>query len=228
MTKVVCFDFDDVLADKGSVKRFMQLFGHTFKELEYGIELLEDNKNPKKFFRTAKKVVMLGKGLKYSRVEKIFKLLKPNKNARNALAALKKRGFKIVIVSVNDINIIRNFLKKNGLRGYVDHIYAGKLETQNGLLTGIMSGDAIRTEKVGVVKCIEKRFGAKKKDIFYIGDGLTDLPIIKRVGKGVLFCPNALTMAEVFTDKALKGMVDSSKLFLVKEKDLMNVLDFIK
>lgn len=226
MPKVICFDFDDVLADKGSIRRFMQLFGHTFKELEYGIELLEDNKDPKKFFRTAKKIVMLGKGLKYSRVEKLFRLLKPNKNARKTLAGLKRRGYKIVIVSVNDVNIIGNFLKKHGMDGYIDHVYSGKLETRDGLLTGVMAGDAIRTEKVGVVREIEKRFGAKKKDIFYVGDGLTDLPIIKKVGRGVLFCPNALTTAEVFTDKTLKGMVNSGRLFLVEKKDLMNVLEF--
>mgnify|MGYP001619103107 CR=1 FL=1 len=46
----MCFDFDDVLTNKSTVSKFMGIFGNKFKTLEYGIELLEDNKNPKKFF----------------------------------------------------------------------------------------------------------------------------------------------------------------------------------
>lgn len=227
MAKVVCFDFDDVLTNKSTLRKFMTVFGHTFKELRYGLEIFEDNKHPKKFFKTVDKVIQLGKGVKYERVEKIVYFLRPNKNARKTLKKLKASGYMIVIASINDENLIRKFLKKYQLEEYIDHIYAGKLGVKNGLLTGEITGDVIKTEKIGVIKKMERLYKAKKSDIHYIGDGLTDLPIIKKLGHGILFNPNPLTNAEILTDRELMKIKKSGRLFLVENKDLANILQFI-
>jgi HAD superfamily phosphoserine phosphatase-like hydrolase len=226
MAKVVCFDFDDVLTDKDAAGRFLEVFGHTFSELRFGLELFEDNKHPKKFFRTLKKVVALGKGVRYERVERIASFIKPMKNARKTLQLLKKKGFKVVIISINDENMIKKFLGRSKMDAYVDHIYAGKLGVKNGLLTGTIEGEAIRTEKVGVVAKIRTLYGAKS-EIYYVGDGMTDLPIMKKLGSGILFCPNAVTNAEVLEDRTLMKMQKDGKLFLVEDKDLAGVLEFI-
>jgi phosphoserine phosphatase len=140
---------------------------------------------------------------------------------------LKMLDYKIVIVSANDERFIKKYLKKHRIEKYVDHIYAARLGIKNGILTGKIFGDVIKTEKVGVVSKIEKLYKAKKKDIIYIGDGLTDLPIIKRVGIGILFCPNELTKAEVFTNKILKDKIERNDLFLVEERNLNEIMKFI-
>jgi HAD superfamily phosphoserine phosphatase-like hydrolase len=227
MAKVVCFDFDDVIAEKGAMSRFLEVFGHTFKELEYGLELLEDNKNPRKFFRTIKKAIELGRGIKYSRVEKISFFLRPTRNASRALKKLKNDGYKIVVVSINDANVIKKFLRMHKMDSLVDHIYASKIGIRNGLLTGTISGDVVRTEKCGIVPVIEKKFSAGKGDIFYVGDGMTDLPIMKKLGRGILFCPNPVAQAEVLADRKLMQMKKDGRLFLVRKKDLNSIMEFI-
>jgi len=224
---VVCFDFDDVLTKKDSLTQFLSIFGHTIKELEYGIRLLEDNKHPKKFFKTIKKVVKLGKGIKYSRVEKVVFFLGLNKNAKEVLKNLKKNGYKIAIVSINDEGLIRKFLKYKRIDPYIDHIYAARLGVKNGLLTGKISGDIIRTEKLGAIPRIKKLYNVDSNNIVYIGDGLTDLPLMKRVGKAILFCPNPVTNAEVLIDKDLMRMQKNGRLFLVEDKDLGKIMEFI-
>jgi phosphoserine phosphatase len=78
------------------------------------------------------------------------------------------------------------------------------------------------------VKKIEKTYRIKKKDVIYIGDGLTDLPIMKLVGNGILFCPNELTKAEVFTDKILMKKEKNGELFLVENNNLNEILKFIE
>jgi len=227
MPKVICFDFDDVLTDKSTLSKFARLFGHKFKELEYGIRLLEDNRNPKKFFRDVKGGIKLAKGVPYEYVERIGMLTRLNKNAKRVIKKLKKGGHNVVIISINDEGLIKKFLKKNEIGSYVDHVYASRLGVKNGILTGKIFGDVLKTEKVGVVKRIEKLYHTKKEDIIYVGDGFTDLPIMKKVGKGILFCPNPLANAEVLADKQLMKMQNEERLFLIKENDLTKILQFI-
>ncbi len=225
---VVCFDFDDVLTDKGALNKLAFIFGPSFGELKLALELFEDNKTPKKFFKVARKIIKMGAGVKYSQVQGIVKFLRLNKNAKSVLKKLRSRGCKIVIVSINDKGLIRNFLEKNGIEDYIDHIYAARLGVKNGLLTGEIKGNVIRTEKVGIISKIERLYKVKKDQIIYIGDGLTDLPIMKKIGRGILFCPNLVTNAEVLTDSQLLKMKKDGRLFLVKDRDLEKILPFIE
>jgi phosphoserine phosphatase len=225
--KVVCLDFDDVLTDKGTLSRLAFVFGPSFSEIKLAMELFEDNKNPKKFFKVVRKIIKLGQGVKYSRVQEVVKFLKLNKNAKAVLRKLKSAGCKIVIVSTNDEKLIRNFLEKNKISKYIDHVYAARLVVKNGLLTGEITGDVIRTEKVGIVNKIEDLYKVKRGQIIYVGDGLTDLPIMKKVGRGILFCPNPVTNAEALTDKQLLKMQKNGRLFLVEDRDLNKILPFV-
>ena len=95
-------------------------------------------------------------------------------------------------------------------------------------ITGEIKGDIIKTEKVGVVKQIEKLYKVKREDITYIGDGLTDLPIMKVSGRGILFCPNALTKAEVFASKEFDRMGKDGKFFIVEKKDMREVTKLLE
>jgi HAD superfamily phosphoserine phosphatase-like hydrolase len=227
MPKIVCFDFDDVLTDRSTVSKLGKLFGHKLQELKLKAEILEDNRNPKKFFRDVREALKLAKGIPYEYVEKVYAFVKLNKNAKDTLRKLNDGGYRIVIVSTNDEGLIRNFLKKNSIDKYIDRVYAAKVGVSKGLLTGEVFGDVIETEKVGIVKKIEKNYKIKRDDITYIGDGMTDLPIMKKVGRGILFCPNPVTNAEVLSDRHLMKMKGEGRLFLVEEKDLSKILEFI-
>ncbi len=222
--KIICFDFDDVITDSNPVYKLISFGKSDFGELRLGLELLEDNMNSRKFFKIIKELVKFGKGIGFDAVEKAILKAGLMKGAREAFEKLKESGCKIVIVSINDERIIRKFLKRHRLEKYVSHIYASRLGIKDGKLTGIISGDVIKTEKLGILKKLRKAYG--KKEIVYIGDGLTDIPILKKSDRGILFCPNELTKAEVFVDKGLMKK-EGIKLFLVEKRDLREILKFI-
>ncbi|MCX6816220.1 MAG: HAD-IB family phosphatase [Candidatus Aenigmarchaeota archaeon] len=225
--EVICFDFDDVITNRSSFIRIASLVGKTTKKVKIGLRLLEDNENPKEFYKAIKDGVSLGKGVKYSNVQRIAYFIRLTKNAKKTLKKLKENGHKIVIISTNDVKLIKKFIKRKKIDKYIDHIYASRLGVRNGRLTGKIYGDVIKTEKLGALREIKNRYGKDPKDIVYVADGLTDLPIMKRVGKGILFCPNPIANAEVLVDRQLMQMKREGRLFLVEDKDLSKILEFV-
>ncbi|MFH0949483.1 MAG: HAD-IB family phosphatase [Candidatus Aenigmatarchaeota archaeon] len=227
--KIICLDFDDVITDENIFSKMISMSHNRFKGLGIGLEFLarEDNMHPKKFYKFLKKCVMLGKGLSFGNIEKIENTIGLTTGAAKTFSLLMKRDYKIIIISTNDRKIIKGFLKKNKIEKYIDHIYAAKLGVKNGKLTGKISGDVLKGEKTGIVKNIERQYNTKRENIIYVGDGLTDLPIMKLVGRGILFCPTSITRAEVYTDKILSRKEKDGKLFLVEKRNLMEIMKFL-
>ena len=226
MQKLICFDFDDVLVNNKMVFK-LPLIGHKLRTFELGAQFIEGNMDPKKFGDFVDEVMKQVKGVHIDHVMKLLLHMRLQKGAKETLARLKKSKYKIVIVSTNDETFIRRFLEKHHLLDYVSHIYAARFGLKDGLMTGKIYGDVIKTEKVGIVPRLEKIYKIKRSEIVYVGDGLTDLPIIERVGYGILFNPNVITKMEIFTNKQLKKMENTKRLFLAEGKDLRCVLDFV-
>ena len=226
MQKLICFDFDDVIVNNKLILK-IPLIGRKLKTLELGAEFLEGNLDPKHFNKFMKGVMNEMKGIHIDNVMRILLHMRLQKGARETLEAVRKKGYKIVIISTNDETFIKRFLEKHNLLQYVSHIYASKFGLKNGVMTCEISGDVIKTEKIGIISRLEKIYKTRRSQIIYIGDGLTDLPIMKRVGYGILFNPNPITKIEVFTNKDLKKKENLGKLFLAEGKDLRCVLPFI-
>ena len=226
MQKLICFDFDDVIVNNKMIFK-IPFIGHKLRTFELGAQYLEGNLDPKNFNRFMNEVMKQLNGVHIDHVMRLLLHMRLQKGAREVLSKLKKDGYKIVIISTNDETFIRRFLEKHKLLEYVSHIYAARFELKNGLMTGKISGDVIRTEKTGIIPKLEKLYKTKRGGIIYVGDGLTDLPIIKNVGRGILFNPNTVTKMKVFTNKQLKAKESKGKLFLAEGKDLRCVLEFI-
>ncbi len=225
MTKLVCFDFDDVIVDNRILLK-LPFIGNRFKRMELGVEYLEGSLDPKKFSVFSKNLLESLKGVEAKTIEKYLLKIRLHKGVKEVFEHVSK-DHKIVIVSTNDETFIKKFLEKHNLLQHVSHVYATKYEIKNGILTGKVSGDALKTEKLGVIPVLKKRYKAKPGNIVYVGDGLTDLPLMKKTGVGILFNPNTFTKAEIFLDKTLKKKINANKLFLVENKDLRKVLAYI-
>lgn len=225
--KVICFDFDDVITDGNLLSSASHKFASGFKKIRIMMDFLRYNENPKKFYWFIRKVVKRGKGIRFDDLEEAALKQRLITGVPQTLRALKKRGYKVVIVSTNDERIIKKYLEKHGLLKYIDHIYAAQLEVKNGVLTGKMSGNVIETEKTGVVRKIKKIYNVSEKDIIYVGDGLTDIPIFRLVGKGIIFCPKTVTKLEIYNDQILKKKERENEIFVVVENDLRAIMKFI-
>lgn len=225
--KIICLDFDDVIPRAGTASKLMGIFGRKLKFLKLEVGLLEDNMNPRKFFRAVKDIVAFCNGMDFQKIKKFMLRFGPRRGVRETLKKLKRRGYKVVIVSTNDGRFIKEYLKKYSIEKYIDHIYASRFGIKNNIMTGKIYGDVIKTEKTGVVRKIENLYKVKKSNITYVGDGLTDLPIMKMVGTSILFCPNNLTKAEVFTNKKFREMQKKGRMFIVENKNLKEILAYI-
>ena len=226
MHKIVCFDFDDVIINNKFIFK-LPFIGRKLRTLELGAEFIEGRLDPKKFNKFASGVMKEMTGIPVNTVMRILLHMRLQKGARETLEAVKKKGYKIVIISTNDETFIRKFMEKHNLLQHISHIYAAKFGVKNGLMTGVISGDVIKTEKTGIIPKLEKIYNIKRSHIIYVGDGLTDLPIIKKIGTGVLFNPNELTKLEVFTSRQLREKEKKGRLFITNGKDLRSVLEFI-
>jgi phosphoserine phosphatase len=222
MKKIVCFDFDNVIMDTSFAIK-MLILGTGFKEFAAKIDLLLHNTEPKKFFKSVKRIMKFAKGYDADHLTELFLNADLTPGTKELFRRIKKKGYRIVIASINDKDLIKKYLKKHDLLGFVDHIYAAEYLVKDGKLTGEIKGDIIKTEKIGVLRNIEKLYKVRKENIIYIGDGLTDLPIMKKVGKSILFCPNSFTKTEVFASKEFDEMGKQDKFFIAEKKDLREV-----
>ncbi len=227
MKKLICFDFDDVIVNNRFVFK-IPIIGHKLRTFELGAKFLEGNLDPKGVNNVMYEVLKQLKDIHIDTVMRLLLHMRLQKGARELFKKLKDEGYTIIIVSTNDETFIRRFLEKHKLLQYVSHIYAARFGLKNGLMTGKIYGDVIKTEKTGIIPLLEKIYKVKRKNMIYIGDGLTDLPIMKKVGKGILFNPNTLTRVEIYTNKMLKAKENSGNLVLTEGKDLRCVLQFVK
>lgn len=225
--KIICFDFDDVIVKGNPVSKIAFILKDKFKEMEIGLKLLTLKDNPKEFTKSLKELVSLSKGIDYKLLEDLMLKAFLTKNTKKTFKEISEKN-KIVIISMNDTNLIKKFLGKNKLLEYVDHIYGSELEVKNGKLTGIIKGDVLESEKRTIIKKVEKKYKVGKKNIIYVGDGLTDLPIIEELGQGILFCPNSITRAEVYENKKLSRIEKKGKLLWIEKEDLYEVESCIK
>ncbi len=215
--KVICFDFDDVVISGNFLTWIAARFGKKIDEIRIFNEYLSEKDNPEKFELTVKRLVMLGKGMRYEALKRLMLKLKITKGFENTAKELNKRGYKISIISTNDEGLIRNVLVHHKLDRYIDHIYASRLELADGKVTGKLFSDVVKTRKKGIVSRIKKKYKISENDIIYVGDGLTDIPIMKLVGTAILFRPKTEIKAHAMSDSALMEMKRSSRFFIASK-----------
>ncbi|MBM7636249.1 phosphoserine phosphatase SerB [Streptococcus saliviloxodontae] len=124
-------------------------------------------------------------GLSEEIFDKVYKRIHFNKGAKELVAELHKRGYKVGLVSGGFHETVDRLAKEAG----VDYVKANHLEVKDGKLTGKVYGDIV-TKDVKVQKL--KEWAAENEleltDTIAMGDGANDLPMIQTAGIGIAFC----------------------------------------
>lgn len=226
--KLICFDFDNVIVDGNFLMAAVQMMDNAVKEAEFTMDILRGTRDPDYFEVFVRKAISLLKGFDAKKVRGLIDILKPMPGIKEMLQALKKKGYYVIIISTNDERLIKGFMRKYKLDAYFDEIYGVKLGISNGKLTGSVSGNVLPHEKLDTLKTVVKKHRTSPQDIIYVGDGLTDLPMLKVVGRGIVFCPDSLTKVSIFKDSEFIEKINKRKLFIIEQKDLRQVLQFVK
>ncbi|WP_160463291.1 phosphoserine phosphatase SerB [Streptococcus zhangguiae] len=157
----------------------------------------------------AERVALL-KGLPVSVFERILKRIHFTPGARELVATLHQRGYKVAVVSGGFHETVDVLAKELG----IDYVKANRLEAENGILTGRVLGEIVTKETKKA--CLEKwalENGLRLADTVAVGDGANDLPMIQAAGIGIAFCA--------------KPIVQAQAPHQINEKNLAKVLDLM-
>jgi len=209
LRKLVVFDVDGILWNFGIEGGFIKLakkFGHA-KEVE---EIHKEYLKRKKFGPWGlERLASLFKGDSYDKAKKVVEKFPLVKGVREVINELKKRNYVIVAFSSNPTVILEVLQKKLNF----DYICGNVLEVKNGKFTGKLTKKVDRYQKTNELKKLIKKLSLSKKDVYIIGDSITDIPMAKE-GTFIVFNP--------------KDEVEEYADHVVKSNDLRDVLRYVR
>ena len=125
------------------------------------------------------------KGLSENIFDKVYARIHFNKGAKELVAELHARGYKVGLVSGG----FHETVDRLAAEANVDYVMANHLETADGVLTGRTYGDIVTKEvKVQKLRDWAAENGLTLADTVAMGDGANDLPMIHEAGIGIAFC----------------------------------------
>lgn len=204
--KLIAFDLDGVLIDGRG----------TWREVHEGLGTLQLSKIHEDLFwkgkinfdEWARKDVELWKGVEIGKIEKILYKAKLMKGVKETLRELKKKNYKIAIVS-GGLKILADKLKE---KFNLDFVAANELLVKEGKVFGIkniidMDGKGTALEKIA------KENNFKAEECAAIGDYFNDIPMFKFCGFKIAFNPKVPEIEKIAD-------------VVIREKDLTLILEF--
>ena len=169
MSKTVLFDFDGTLAD--TLYEVVNIINSLSRE--FGYSKIKKKDIPKIRNKTAQEILKeagismfkLPFIVKRARLElnKVIEFLKPVQSIREVLLVLKKRRYKLGIVTSNSKENVEKFLKKNNFELF-DFIYSG---------SSIFG-------KHKLLKDTLKKQNLKPNEVIYVGDETRDIEAARK------------------------------------------------
>ena len=205
--KLAVFDFDSTLMDGETIE---------FLAKEQGIEEEVKKITTKAmngeldFFESLTTRVKLLKGMPVSKVNEICANLPLMNGAKEVIAGLKEKGYKIVCLSGGFKNATVPICQKLG----IDADFSNILHEKNGYLTGMVGGEMMfNSSKGDIIQRLQNLLNISKKNTLVVGDGANDLSMFLYADKKVAFCA--------------KQILEKEANIIIKEKDLRLILDEI-
>jgi len=205
--KLAVFDFDSTLMDGETIDFLAEPLGLKSKVASITEMAMRGELD---FFESLIMRVKLLEGLEEKKVDEICHNLPIMPGAEETIKALKKDGYKVVVFSGGFRNATNYYKEKLNL----DADFANFLHSKNGILTGLVGGEMMRSEAKGdMLKRLQNVLGVNKENTLVVGDGANDLSMFKYAGVRVAFCA--------------KDVLKKEANIIIEEKDLTKILEFI-
>jgi len=205
--KLAVFDFDSTLMDGETIDFLAEPLGLKSKVASITEMAMRGEID---FFESLIMRVKLLEGLEEKKVDEICHNLPIMPGADETIKALKKDGYKVVVFSGGFRNATSYYKEKLGL----DADFSNFLHSKNGILTGLVGGEMMRSEAKGdMLKRLQSILGVSKEDTLVVGDGANDLSMFKYAEVRVAFCA--------------KDVLKKEANIIIEEKDLTKILEFI-
>lgn len=193
--KLAVFDMDGTLLDG----RVIFTIAERWDFLDNVIKIMRSNLLS---YQKSENIAKLLTGLKVAEIDEVVHGVPLMLGAEEVIYKLRKKGYKLGIIS-DSYTLAAEYLAKNlGFNFYV----ANELEVKNGFLTGKIFMPLGWTEakcdcKQSVCKAFHLKYYADKigvplSDSVAVGDGSADLCMIREAGMGVAFNPKDLILLQ--------------------------------
>lgn len=205
--KLCVFDFDSTLMDGETIDFFASKIG-VEKEVSKITELAMQGELD--FFESLTTRVKLLKGLDISLVNEVCTNLPYMNGAKEAIAGLKAKGYKVVVFS-GGFRSATGYAKD--ILGF-DADFSNVLHVKDSKLTGLVGGDMMFDFSKGdMMQRLQSLLGISKEDTIAVGDGANDRSMFTHANLKVAFC------AKEILKKEANAIIDI--------KDMTKLLEFI-
>lgn len=150
------------------------------------------------------------KGLPETIFDQVYQRIHFNKGARELVAELHARGYKVGLVSGGFHETVDRLATEVG----IDYVKANHLEVADGILTGRTYGEIV-TKDIKLQKLCDwaAENNLELSQTIAMGDGANDLPMIQAAGIGIAFCA--------------KPIVREQAPYQINEADLYKVIEIL-
>ncbi|NEW59694.1 phosphoserine phosphatase SerB [Sulfurovum sp. bin170] len=205
--KLAVFDFDSTLMDGETIDFLAAPLGLEEKVAAITEMAMEGELD---FFESLTTRVALLEGLPKEKVEKICSELPMMPGAKEVVAGLKERGYKVICFSGGFRTATTPASKRLG----IDADFSNILHDENGILTGRVGGDMMfGFSKGDMIVRLQNLLGISRENTLVVGDGANDLSMFEHADTRVAFC------AKPILKKAATHCVDI--------KDLREILKIV-
>ncbi len=206
--KLCIFDFDSTLMDGETIDFLAAELGLGEKVAEITEMAMRGELD---FFESLVTRVKLLEGLEVERVDAVCRSLPYMPGAKETIARLKEKGYKVVVFSGGFRNAT-GYAKE--VLGF-DADFSNILHAKNGRLTGLVGGDMMFDFSKGdMLRRLQALLGIATQDTVAVGDGANDRSMFARAGTRIAFC------AKEILKKEANVIIDT--------KDLTKVLEYVE
>lgn len=206
--KLCVFDFDSTLMDGETIDFLAAELGLGEKVAEITEMAMRGELD---FFESLITRVKLLEGLETARVDAVCRSLPYMPGAKETIAGLKEKGYKVVVFSGGFRNAT-GYAKE--VLGF-DADFSNILHAKNGRLTGLVGGDMMFDFSKGdMLRRLQALLGITPENTVAIGDGANDRSMFAHAGTRIAFC------AKEILKKEANVIIDT--------KDLTKVLEYVE
>jgi phosphoserine phosphatase len=181
--KLAVFDLDGTLIRPRSSWKYLHQKLDTWEKAKPNAGLFYDKKIT--WEEWANRDAKLWKGTSTDEVERIAIKCPITRGAKETVRRLREREFALAIISGG----LSFFAERVGQELKIPNVFANKLDSENGILTGEVANSVTQTNKCELLSLLLEKLGLSLRQTVAIGDDFTMIPMFKIVGLSIAFNP---------------------------------------
>ncbi len=205
--RLLCLDVDSTFIKMEVIDELARLAGRFDEVAKITTRAMEGKLD---FEEALRERVALLKGLPMEKAKTLLKNIPLTSGAKDLVQVLKNLGFKVGLVS-GGFDFVTDHLKA---LFNLDFAFANKLEIEDGVLTGKVTGNIVDAKRKGqVLLDMAHAYSLRLEQTVAVGDGANDMVMLKSAGLGIAY--RAKPKLQEVADLSINANFLNSLLFLM-------------